>query len=276
MAFPEESGARFKRQRAELAISLAMQSRWEEAVAANQSILSVFPSDADAYNRLGKAYIELGHYGEAREAYAKAAEMEPSNAIAKKNLARLAGLQTNLQVEAVPARVDPRLFIEEAGKAAVLPLQQLGTREVLAKVTAGDQVQLEVEGRQLKVITLSGEYLGQLEPRLGSRLLTLMDSGNRYEAAVTSVGEEQTKVIIREIYQAPQMAGRLSFPSRTETGVRPYIKESIVQYGLEDEDEELEEDEESAEWEGEGGEDSQFVAQSLPTEADDDEEDEDS
>ena len=58
----QEEKARLRRQRTELAINLAMQSRWEEAVRVNQSILEVYPTDADAHNRLGKALTELGQY----------------------------------------------------------------------------------------------------------------------------------------------------------------------------------------------------------------------
>jgi len=278
MALPEES-ARFRRQRSELAISLAMQSKWDEAVSANQSILRVFPSDVDAYNRLGKARTELGQYEEAREAYSKALELEPTNVIAKKNIARLAGLKEILRGgEGAGARVDPRLFIAETGKTTVLSLQALGKREILAKVTAGEQVVLKVEDKQLHVTTLDEEYIGLVEPRVGMRLVKLMSGGNRYEAAITSVSDHQVKVIIRETYQAPELVGRLSFLSRSEPGIRPYIKGRLVRYGVEATEEygeEAEDDEESSDWEeDESSGDSGFIAQSLPIEEDSDDEDE--
>lgn len=280
MALAEEGTARFRRLRAEQAINLAMQSRWKEAVTANQSILSVFPNDVDSYNRLGKAFTELGRYDAARESYSRALSIEPSNTIARKNLTRLAGLKgSDRTATAVATKVDPKLFIEEAGKTAVATLYHPGSREVLAKVTAGDQVSLEQRDDNVHVFTLGGDYLGRLEPRLGTRLSKLMTGGNRYEAAITSVTDQQAKVIVRETYQAAAMAGRVSFPSRAETGFRPYIKESVLQYGL-DEDDGLEyyedETEDSGEdWEEENGEEhSGFVAESLPADQDEDEEEE--
>lgn len=273
MAFPEESTARFKRQRSELAINLAMQNRWEDAVTANQSILSIFPNDVDALNRLGKAYTELGKYGVARQAYGKALETEPSNTIAKKNLVRLAGLKEASTESVAATRVDPSLFIEEAGKTSVVALQNLAPREVLAKVTAGDQVQLGEDGKQLAVYTLGSDYVGQVEPRLGSRLLKLMGGGNRYEAAITSVTDQHVRVILREVYQSPDLMGRPSFPSRAETGVRPYIKESILQYG--DDDEYVEEEEgEAGEWTDSSEETGGFIATSLSAEEHEDDEEE--
>ena len=62
MTYQEERLARLKRQRSRQAIDLAMQGRWQEAVAANKYIIEDFPTDVDAYNRLGRACMELGEY----------------------------------------------------------------------------------------------------------------------------------------------------------------------------------------------------------------------
>ena len=275
MVYSEETGARFRRQRAEMAVNLAVQSKWDEAVAVNQSILSVYPTDVDACNRLGKALTELGRYEEARAAYAKALAIEPSNSIAKKNLARLTGLKSVPKpVEAVTARVDPRLFIEEAGKTAVMALQPNAAPEVLAKVTAGDQVQLRSDGQHLTVLSLTNDVLGSVEPRMGARLVQLMVGGNRYEAAITSVNDSNVRIIVRETYQSAAMAGRPSFPSKTDAGFRPYIKDSLLKYGLEDVDDAGDDDEESSDWpEEERMEDAGFSTQPLsgePAEEDED------
>ncbi len=279
MALAEEGTARFRRQRSELAINLAMQSKWDDAVSANQSILNVFPNDVDSYNRLGKAYTELGRYDEARDSYSKALSIEPSNTIARKNLTRLAGLKgTEPEKASVATRVDPKLFIEEAGKTAVSMLRNPSAREVLAKVTAGDQVSLETQDDSVRILTLNGDYLGKLEPRLATRLVGLMKGGNRYEAAITSVTDQQVKVIVREVYQAPAMVGRVSFPARGETGFRSYIKDSVLQYGLDDDEEsELYEDEQedSSDWnEEESSEEHGFMAESLTSDGEEDDEEE--
>ena len=277
MAYAEENSARFRRQRTEQAISLAVQSRWAEAMEANQSILAVFKEDVDAYNRLGKAFTELGQYEEARNAYGKALKLEPSNTIARKNLSRLSGLKAAPRTAAsVHAKVDPWLFIEEAGKTAVLAVLAQGTKDVLGKITAGEQLQIKAFGKQLNLLTLSGEYVGLLEPRTATRLQTLMDGGNRYEAAVTSVTEGQVKVILREVYQSAQMAGRVSFPARANTNVRPYIKNGILRTGMEDEGEYLLEDEDdTGDWEEESGKEGGIVTVPLPADQNDDDDDTD-
>jgi hypothetical protein len=242
---------RLKRQRTNEAIALAMQSRWEEAVAVNKSILEMFPGDADAYNRLGKALTQLGKYPEAKEAYRRTLEVEPSNSIAKRNLNRLSHLPAVKTGKKVGKPVSPHLFIEETGKTEVINLYQLAAREVLAKVAAGDPVNLKPKGKILTVENMDGEYIGEVDPKLGLRLIKLMDGGNKYSAVITRISEDRGKVMIKEVYQHPSQAGRPSFPARaTSDDFRPYVKNSMLRYELEDEDEGLE-DEYSGEWEGE-------------------------
>lgn len=262
--YQAEETVRLKRQQVEQAIALAMQSRWEEAVAVNRAILGLFPTDVDSYNRLGKALTELARYEEARDAYRRALEIDPNNSIAKKNLTRLGRLKSSTSegMETVAAKLDPRLFIEETGKTVVTSLQQPGDKDALARVNPGDQVHLRAQGRTLVVEDARGEYIGQVEPRLALRVITLMERGNRYVAALTSIGDNGGKVIIREVFRAPGLEGRPSFPSRIIQGFRPYIKEGFVKYDLE---EDLEDGEEPAEWEQEPTlrEDSGFYEETL-------------
>lgn len=223
MAYEEERLARIKRQRSKQAIELAMQGRWREALAANKVIIDNFPNDVDSYNRLGKAHMELGEYSQAREAYRRAMEFDPYNAIAKKNLQRLSYLgEEVVSSEGESRKVEPQLFIEEIGKAGVVHLYHLAPREIRARMVASDEVYLRVSPPSLIVENGRGEYLGQVEPRHGQRLIKLMDGGNKYSAAVVRSTEEAMTVIIREIYQAPSQAGRLSFPSKGVEELRPY------------------------------------------------------
>ena len=242
MTYQEERLARLKRQRSKLAIDLAMQGRWRDAVAANKLIIEDFPKDVDAYNRLGRAYMELGEYAQAKEAYRRTTELDPFNAIAKKNLQRLSYLG-----EAVASsggeepKVEPHHFIEEIGKAGVVRLYYLAPKEIRARMVAGALVYLKIDGLSLVVENSRGEYLGQIDPRHGQRLIKLMDGGNRYSAAIVSSTEETMTIIIREVYQDPSQAGRLSFPSKGAEEVRPLIDERVFKLESEYEEEAVEE-----------------------------------
>jgi hypothetical protein len=125
-------------------------------------------------------------------------------------------------------------------------------QEVLARMTAGDRLALRPEGNVLMIENTRGEHVGEVEPKLGLRLLKLMQGGNEYAAALTSLANATGRVIIKETYQHPSQAGRPSFPSTGHEVIRPYIKESILKYGAEDDEEVTEETEGTGEeWEGE-------------------------
>jgi len=234
MSYQEEEQVSLRRRGSKWAIALAMQGRWREAIAANKSLIESFPNDADAYNRLGRAYMELGEYSRAREAYSRAMELDPYNTIAKKNLHRLSQLGEGVVgPEDAFHRVEPQHFIEETGKAGVVNLCRLAPRETLAKMVAGDRVYLRVDGSSLIAQDGRGEYLGQVEPKHGQRLIKLMKGGNKYTATVISSTEEMLTIIIREVYQDPSQAGQLSFPSKGVERIRPYVGDRIFRSKLE-------------------------------------------
>lgn len=234
MPHETEEQARLIRRSSKKAIALAMGGRWREAVAANKSILENYPDDVDAYNRLGRAYMELGEYSLAREAYSRTKELDPYSTIAEKNLRRLAHLkETGNMPEKVFQRVEPQVFIEETGKAGVVRLYRLAAKEVLAGVDAGDKVNLRIVDSNLIVENLWQQYLGRIEPRHSQRLIKLIKGGNKYMATVISSSEDMMAVIIREIYQHPLQEGQLSFPSKSLSSLRPYVSDKILRRQIE-------------------------------------------
>src|SRR5205814_3556087 len=157
-----------------------MKNRWDEAAQVNCDILDLFPNEVDAYNRLGKALTELGRYGEARDAYAQAVKLDPLNGIASKNLQRLGKLAAEGSAAPAPTPVDPRLFIEESGKTTVTQLTDVRRSDATAKLSAGDQMQLERRGNQIVVVNKTGNDIGRIEPKLEQDLIRLLDLGNQY------------------------------------------------------------------------------------------------
>ncbi len=211
----EEERTKLGRRLSEEAITLAIQGRWEEAVVVNKNIIERFPGDIGAYNRIGRALTELGEFAQAKEAYNKVLELAPRNAIAAKNLARLASLSESKAASGSGHhRIIPALFVTEMGKGGVVNLFNLAPGEILGRMGVGDQVHLKVEGRRLIVENVRGEYLGEVEPKCGLRLIRLMEGGNRYTVAILSVGNDGVRVIIREEYQHPSQMGQPSFPAK--------------------------------------------------------------
>lgn len=241
-----EDRARLKKL-ADHAVRLAMQSRWDEAIATNQTIITALGdgADVDAYNRLGKALSEVGKIKEAREAYQEALKKEPTNNIARRNFERLSTMKGKADPDRAQ-QVDASLFIEESGKTGATLLKP-SNMKLLATLSAGDEVNLVQVGSRLTVETAAGEYISDIEPKLALRLSKLMAGGNKYAAAVSGVDADTVRVIIKETFQDPSLVGRVSFPAGKPGEVpRPYTKENMVR-GDVDEDEDFAE--ESEDWE---------------------------
>jgi len=239
----EEEKARLRQRLTKEAIDLALQGRWEEAEAANRDIIEKFPTDVEAYNRVGRALIELGDFERAKEAYFKALELAPDNSIARKNIARLMSLSESMaNLSSEPQKPSTRktqarkvaldLFTTEMGKAGVVNLHNIASDKVLAKIAFGDQALLEAKGHHLIVVSESGEYLGEVEPKQGLRLIKLMLGGNRYDAAILNVEEGKVQVIIKEVYQHPSQLGHPSFLVKATEHLRTRIKESLLRRGI--------------------------------------------
>jgi phosphopantetheinyl transferase (holo-ACP synthase) len=239
----KEEKARLRQRLSKEAVDLALQGKWEEAEVINRDMIEKFPSDVEAYNRLGRALTELGHFDAAKEAYLKALQLAPENAIAKKNLARLTGLSESMATlkrshqktptsKAHARRVALDLFITEVGKAGAVNLDSVAPVEVLAKMGFGDPVHLKAKKQRLIVTSEDGDYLGEVEPRQGLRLMKLMRGGNKYDAAVLHVEGDKVQVIIKEIYQHPSQVGHPSFPVKATEHLRTRIKESLLGRGI--------------------------------------------
>lgn len=230
------------------AISMALKGEWERACEINRAILESSDDDVDAMNRLGKSLMELARYPEAREVLDRVTKLAPYNNIAKKNLARL------IQLETTPASANQvrkaggglQLFIEDSGKSGTTVLIKAVTGQLAARLAPSDPAILVVEKDAINVYSQDGDYLGQIEPKLGRRLIRLMDGGNQYQAAIIGVSDHGISITVREAYRHQSLQNVCSFPTKSKEENRVYLSETMVRYTRDDtmEDEEDEEYEE--------------------------------
>ncbi|MEA2610262.1 MAG: hypothetical protein QOJ75_2505 [Chloroflexota bacterium] len=257
MTFPDiESTAqspvnltRQKRQLADQAIAQASAASWSEAAATNRRLLELGP-DAESENRLAKSLWELGELRAAREHYQTALALDPTNRIAERNIDRLKVLLVAAGEKTIPAREGSKapvsIFVEETGKTGFAFLTDLADPRQLAQVNPGDAVELTPEGNRL-IAHSNGVRIGVVEPRVAARLLKLIADGNKYAAGVTSLGDKDVRIILREIFQDPTNYGKVSFPTAAKsTDLRPYTKGTLVREEMDLEDD-LEDDEEDEE-----------------------------
>ncbi len=240
---------RQKRQLADQAIAQATAAQWVEAAATNRKLLELGP-DAEAENRLAKSLWELGELGAAREHYQTALALDPTSRIAERNIDRLKILMVAAGDKTVPAQEGSKapvsIFVEETGKTGFAFLTDLPDPRQLAQVNPGDAVELTPEGNRL-IAHSNGMRIGVVEPRVAARLLKLIADGNKYAAGVTSLGDKDVRIIIREVSQDPRNYGKVSFPTAAKlTDLRPYTKGTLVREEMDLEDD-LEDDEEDDE-----------------------------
>jgi tetratricopeptide repeat protein len=234
------SQTRLRRQYAEQAIAQASAAEWSEAAETNKRILELGP-DPEAENRLAKALWEQGELGAAREHYQTALALDPTNRIAERNIDRLRVLLVEAGEKTVPAKPGSKapvsIFVEETGKTGFAHLTNLAKSTELAQVNPGDLVELVPQGSRL-IANSNGVRIGVVEPRVAARLLKLIADGNKYLAGVTSLGSQDVRLIIREVFQDPRNYGKVSFPTAAKsTDLRPYTKGTLIR-----EEEDLEDD----------------------------------
>jgi tetratricopeptide (TPR) repeat protein len=197
------------------AVSHARSGQWEDAIKANRDLIALSPNDVESHNRLGKALSELGRVKDAIAAFQRAADLQPGNAIAARNLVRLkqlAGTPAAVTRVASAPKANPAAFMAARGSSVLTDLRKRGPARILAAATAGDRVALEPNGLEVRVISMAGEYLGTLEPRIGRRVARLSAGGNRYEATVAGFSGQSLSVLIREVYRSASQSPRTSFP----------------------------------------------------------------
>ncbi|HVM31272.1 MAG TPA: tetratricopeptide repeat protein [Candidatus Limnocylindrales bacterium] len=246
---PAVNTTRLKRQLTEQAIAAAAKGDWQSAADLNRRLLEL-GSSVEAENRLAKALWEMGELAEAREHYQTALAIDPTNRIAERNIGRLRMLQAEAGKQTTPSpegsKAPVAIFIEETGKTGFAHLVDLAEPKKLAVVNPGDAVELTPDGPRLAAHS-NGVHIGYVEPRVAARLLKLIADGNKYSAGVTSIGERDVRIIVRETYQDPSNYGKVSFPTAAKVSdLRPYTKGTLIREEMELEDE-LELDEEDDE-----------------------------
>lgn len=196
---------------AQEAISAALCGNWKRAVDVNKLILNKTPDDVDCYNRLARAYAEVGNLQKARSMCQKVLKLDPFNNIALKSLVKWKGLKKGDTNSAAPST--PQTFLEEPGKTKIVSLLYLGSTNILAKLDAADEVKLDTHSHRVAITTMDNKYIGRLPDDLSARIRNLVKCGNLYQSFIKSVSTNEVKVFIREVLRVKKMADIASFPS---------------------------------------------------------------
>lgn len=253
----QDEKMRIRRRLQERAVELAAMNKWEEALETNRQILGL-GEDVDTYNRMGKAFMELGQYTESRDAYQNTLKITPTNGIARKNIARLdaliaRGFESGQASRRARQQVDLRMFITETGRTAITTLIDVPKGPAVDALITGEKMEFRVEGKTVYVIDSDGNTIGRLEPKLGQRLAELIGGGNRYLAAIAQSDPRIVRLLIRETYQDPSQRNRISFPGKLGEGATYVSSLRYEEYEDVLEDDDSSDDDSGAEEEFIGG-----------------------
>lgn len=197
----------------EIAINLALNCKWEEAIKINKQILKLDDTDIDAMNRLSRAYYESGDLKHAKQISKKVLGIEQSNNIAKRALEKYGN--SNSKLPAKDNIVDVSDFLEEPGKTKQVNLLNVGASKAITCLDSGDELILSTHSHKVTLTTLEGVYVGKLPDDLSARLRNLVKSGNKYKVLVKSVSKSTVKIFIREILRGKEIKNVQSFPRET-------------------------------------------------------------
>lgn len=196
-----------------LAIDYALTCRWEEAEKINLQLLESDPQKTEYLNRLSKAYFELGKYSECKKLYNQVLEIDPYNAIAQKNLKKLAAIKKDGQLKSGSnaSVISASLFYEEPGITTLVTLVKVAEPQKLVALSPGSLVNLNVKKRGITVTDMSGQYLGAFPDDSAYHLMRLVGGGNKYQVIIKSVKSNGVVILIREVFRAKKFRNQASF-----------------------------------------------------------------
>ena len=213
-----------RRQLVDDALEAAVLGNWDLAITLNSQIVERSQRDAEAYNRLGRAYLEKQNYQAANEAYTQALKIDKANLIARRNLQRLDHLRKSGAAPSGASAPRASVFIEEVGRTWVDELGEALPVEQLAQVSPGERLELSFEGNTIFVRTAAGTTLGVIDARTADRIIELQTHGNQYEVFALGLSHGSLRVILREVYRDQRTGARVSF-TRQVSAARAYLRE---------------------------------------------------
>lgn len=204
------------------AINAAKNNDWEQAIEHNQQIISQYPQDINALNRLGFAYLQKQKVRLASRTFQQVLALEKNNPIATKQLA-------NIKKKSISApEFSSQNFVEEPSKSKIVALHRLAGRQALEKLNVGQELVLKPKSRFISVETTAKKYLGSLPEDISLHLSKLIATGNRYTVLLHSCSNNHCNVFIKESYQSPANQHWHSFESNYRPGKEEAVGEDLL------------------------------------------------
>lgn len=204
------------------AISAALAQDWSRAVSLNANVIKQDPTNLDALNRLGFAYLKLGDFTHAKQFFTKVLKIDKYNQIAQNNAKKLSLAKTSTRVKLTQGVISPSLFLEEPGKTKIVDCVNVAQTCILSTLSYGQPVALKPKKHSIELRDANDQYLGALPDDISFKLLKFINKGNQYAAYIKSVSKSCLSIIIRETHRGSKLKNQPSFI--TTTNYIPFVR----------------------------------------------------
>lgn len=194
------------------AVKAALNGSWEEAIELNKYILEKNPGDLDAKIRLGRAFLQLGSYTEAKNCFKEVLAFDPINQVALKNYE----MAKNKKVENNNMG-SKKSLIKEPGTTFETIFEITDKRIKLSNISPGDELELKVLKEGVEVYTTDNRSLklGILDKALSSKIYEAKKSKYKTTSAFIGQRENKVKILVKcdhSIFKSPKQE------------IKPYVK----------------------------------------------------
>ena len=273
------------------ATQLALKSEWKKAITANKQILSMNKSDVSALNRIGKAQLELGKLKDSKKSYTKALQIDPLNAIARRNLKELEQMKDAKTLQGkkqntsnLEKLVRNEILIQTASRSAEFIIDKPNSRAI-QNLVPGTELAITTSTNGIEITSTKKVSLGSIEPRSSIRLKTCIDGGSKFEVIFKENFENTGIIQILETHRDPSVILETPFihsiveseRSKILADVMLYSEDENAELGLEDNwaSIDMSDDDEKVEEENLANEGFQTIDTTQSEDSEDDEDDED-
>lgn len=202
------------------AIDAAIKANWPIAIELNIKILDIDKKNVQAILRIAFSYLQIGNYEESKKQYHKALRLQPKSTVAHQYLEKIEVLEQGKSKPQVTTNFDPHLFIESFGKTKTVLLTNLGQKQILARLSIGQQIQLKIKKRRVEIRTDDDEYVGTLADDISKRLILFINAKSTYTAFIKEVHFTKVVVFIREDKKGKSVSHHISFPINLQKNIQ--------------------------------------------------------
>lgn len=201
------------------AIDAAIKANWALAIELNTKILTLDKKNVQAMLRIAFSYLQIGNYEKSKKEYHKALRLQPKSAVAHQYLEKIEILEQGKSKPQVTTNFDPHLFIESFGKTKTVALTNLGQKQILARLSIGQQMQLKIKKRRVEIRTNDDDYVGTLADDISKRLILFIKAKSTYTAFIKEVHFIKVVVFIREDKKGKSVSHHISFPVNLQKNI---------------------------------------------------------